>query len=379
MSLRARLVLWYLTSVGALAAVPFIAMILGDRGIPDPTIAMWMALLPFGSLFAAPTWAWMADRSGRSRSLLALTALGTTTGFVLLTFAQPAGWLFCGLALYAIARAPQVPMVDALAVQSMGDGGRNYGRVRLWGSVAFLVAGGIAGSLRNLWDAAPLAMGTLLLAGTLPAVLLLPSGPPPQQPARLRALSEAFLRGDTALLAMACTLHGLGLTFYNNFLGRHFESLGLPPDVLGISLVVAVVVEVALMAAAPFLLARVPAPVLLLIALGASIPRWIGTAWTTDPFLLVALQSLHGLSFGLFWVTAVPTFAQVAPPSVARSAQAALTATAFGLGPLLAAPIGWWLLGEYGTGSLYSAAAVASVLATAIALPLARRARASLD
>jgi PPP family 3-phenylpropionic acid transporter len=109
------------------------------------------------------------------------------------------------------------------------------------------------------------------------------------------------------------------------------------------------------------------------VAFVASVPRWLATAYITDATRLIAVQALHGLSFGLFWVAAVPAFARHSSPSVARSAQAVLTATAFGIGPLLAVPIAWVLLADHPPAALYNAGAIASALAALVLAPVALR------
>lgn len=373
MSVRARLVLWYVSAVGALGAIPYLSAVLADKGVSDQNIALYMAWLPLASLFAAPAWSWIADRRGSAHALLTVTTIGTTLGLALLAASVHPWLLGIGLALYAVARAPQTPIVDALALRSLGNGGRGYGRVRLWGSVAFLVVAYAAGWVRTVWGVGPVVIGAVLLIGTIVSSRLLPHTTERVPKPKLAELVAVFARGTSALLTVACILHGLSLAFYNNFMARHIETIGLPSSVMGTVVVVGVGTEVAVMAVSPWLLDRVRPSRLLLFAFLASVPRWLGTAHVTDATALIALQSLHGLSFGLFWVAAVPAFARHSSPSVARSAQAVLTATAFGVGPLLAVPIAWVLLAEHPPAALYDAGAVASALAAVVLAPVALR------
>ncbi|MFT6143854.1 MAG: PPP family 3-phenylpropionic acid transporter [Myxococcota bacterium] len=373
MSVRARLVLWYVSALGALGAIPYLSAVLADKGVSDQNIALYMAILPLAAIFAAPAWSWIADRQGSARTLLTVTTLGTTAGLGLLAASVHPLLLVAGLAVYAISRAPQTPIVDALALRSLGNGGRDYGRVRLWGSVAFLIVAYAAGWVRTVWGVGPIVIGAVLLTGTIVSSRMLPHSTERVPKPKLSELVAVFARGTSALLTVSCILHGLSLTFYNNFMARHIETIGLPSSVMGTVVVVGVGTEVAVMALSPWLLDRVRPSRLLLFAFLASVPRWLGTAHITDATLLIALQSLHGLSFGLFWVAAVPAFARHSSPSVARSAQAVLTATAFGIGPLLAVPIAWVLLADHPPASLYEAGAIASALAALVMAPVALR------
>ena len=44
-------------------------------------------------------------------------------------------WMALALALFAAGRAPLVPLVDVLTVQTIGPARESYGRIRVWGSV----------------------------------------------------------------------------------------------------------------------------------------------------------------------------------------------------------------------------------------------------
>ena len=377
MSLRLRLIAWYVAAVGALGVAPYLSVVLADKGITDQQIAQFMAVLPVAALLAAPLWSFAADRFGHAHVLLTLTTVGVTVGMGMLAGTATVPLLAAGMVLYAVSRAPQVPIVDALTLQSLKDDGASYGRIRLWGSVAFLIVAFSAGWLRTLWAPAPLVMGALLLSLTIPVSRLLPRSETPFARPTLRVLMGAMARPSTIALALACVLQGLSLSFYNGFIGRHVETLGLSSTIIGTIAVVGVGVEVGVMAISPWLLQRVAPSRLLVVALLASVPRWLGTAWSTEAVPLVAYQALHGLSFGLFWVAADPAFAKHAPPSVARSAQSLLTATAFGIGPLLSLPLAWWTLASAPPAALYEVGAVASALGLLVLLPVAVRARSS--
>jgi PPP family 3-phenylpropionic acid transporter len=370
---RLRLIAWYLPALGALAAAPFLAPVLSDKGLSDPAIATVLTLQPLGALLAAPAWAWVADRGGDTRRLLAGLGLGTALALALLATPLGPTGAVAALALFAATWPAQSPLVDALAVRSLPDAGRGYSRIRLWGSVSFLAAVALNGPARDAWGPAPMAFGAglLLLAVLatrgLPDLRAVPRPPSPRDWARLLADPEL------ALLGLASVLHGVGLAYYNAFFARHVEVLGLASAWTSAALGLAVAVEVGVMAMAPRWLVRARPAVLVAIAMGASAPRWWGTALATDPAAIVALQAIHGLSFGLFWSAAVPAFARRAPPGLERSAQALLPATAFGVGPLLGLAVARVALREGTPAVLFQIGAAASVLATVAAMALVLR------
>ena len=53
--------------------------------------------------------------------------------------------------------------------------------------------------------------------------------------------------------------------------------------------------------------------ILMAVAFGASAVRWLAIAAIDAPALLIGLQLLHGLTFGMFWSTAIASIAATVP------------------------------------------------------------------
>ncbi len=376
---RILLAVLFFTFVGGAGAwVPFLALHLDRLGHGGAAIGGLLALIPVARMLSAPLWSYFADRYRSSRLLLRLaTALSVVAAaWVALGAVTPLA-LGLGLLAFSAMRAPIAPLLDSAALKLIVDEGadpRDYGKLRLWGTVGFLV---LSGAASLAVEATPDASAALLIAigawtvmtlatFALPAV---PGAPPaPVWPALWRLARSPFL----GPMLLALCLHGLGLTLYDALLAVHLESRGLGSRWVAIALAFGLSAEIGVMALGRRLLDGVGAFPMLVLAAGVGALRWGLTAVVTLPWLLVGLQALHGVSFGLFWIAGVEVMRQHAPEEVRASAQAMLTSTAYGIGALMSSGLIALLLDDGGTPVLFGIAAVAGLLAT-VGLGIAAR------
>jgi len=73
---------------------------------------------------------------------------------------------------------------------------------------------------------------------------------------------------------------------------------------------------------------------LLAISFGATAVRWILTwsTWSAGP--LIALQAVHGLTFGLFWITGMALLNEIVPKALRATGQAVYLMAILGAGSL---------------------------------------------
>lgn len=373
------LALSYAGVMGAIGAFgPYFGLVMDRLGYSAMAIGGIWALMPATRLLVTPGWAWLADRYRMSTRILQGASLGTVVAVAAMaTGALPAAGLAAAMVLFAAMRAPTGALLDALTVRSLEEAGRSttgYGRIRLWGSVAFLFCAGTGALLadRVEWAPAPLALAAGVWALGFVVTCFLPRGGA-VEPVRLApALRLLAGRPGVGLLVGALALHGMGLNAYDAWYAVHVEHLGLSSVWTGVALACGLTVEVAVMAAGARLLSNRDPALLVAVGLGAGAVRWALTATVTTPALLTALQLLHGVVYAVFWIGVVELFRQLAPKEIRASAQALVILACYGVGPLLTAGVASALVDDHGTQALYGVAAVASSVAT-VATLLARR------
>jgi PPP family 3-phenylpropionic acid transporter len=378
---RGFLSLSYFFALGALGAiVPFLGGRLEAAGLDGGTIGLLMAMLPLGRILSSPVWGWVADRYRMAGVLLRLGCGMALVGELLLLASGHAGGpvlAAVGLFVFATGRVPLGPLVDTVILdhlRAVGRDPREYGSIRLWGSVGFL---GVAACAAWMSDSGrdPLILGAVLLTVTMGFAFAFPTrgggGPAPIGPALAALAREPFL----VPLLLTAALQALALSVYDTFFSVHVQALGLPASATAAALALGVTGEIVVMRFASPILRRLGAANALLVAALVGTLRWGLTAALADPVALVAVQALHAVSFGFFWLAGVQMMAERAPVSVSASAQSLFSAASYGVGALGGALLAGEMRARFGSVAIFQALTLVSVGSVVSAAWLVRRTR----
>jgi PPP family 3-phenylpropionic acid transporter len=360
--------------------LPFFPTWLEAQQLRGASIGVVTAAMPAMSVIGPPAFGLLADALGLRGGILRLSCAGALLAFAAIAATSHAGVAlgFAGLlslvAIFAFFRSPMVMIADVLALESASAAGTSYGRLRMWGSLGFLLAAIAVGRFLDVRSAAlPMAISAALLLAlvtsfSLPAKSSLPARPVPGQ---LRALLSST---DFQLFLVAAFLGQGAQSAYDLCYSRHLRDLGAAPAEHGIAWAIGVGAEMALFGWGGALFARVPAPRLLVIAFSGACLRWILIALVRSPAVLLMLQPLHALSFGLMWVASLSYAKERAGPGQLATAQGVFTASA-AAGMVVGMPAWGELYQRRGGPTTFVVAAVVSAFAAAVAFLLALRER----
>ena len=139
--------------------LPFLVPLLDERGLGAAQIGLVLGLSGLVSVVAYPVWGAIADGwLGRRRSIAAATTMAALGGLAIVMAGDDPALLAVAISWTTAGLVPLTPLSDALALNSLGDDARDYGRARAWASVG--------------WAGAAIAAGLLwLLAGSTPVLL----------------------------------------------------------------------------------------------------------------------------------------------------------------------------------------------------------------
>ena len=113
--------------------------------------------------------------------------------------------------------------------------------------------------------------------------------------------------------------------------------------------------------------ARFSLDALLAAAFIASALRWVGNAVLRAPAPLIALQALHGMTFGMFWSAGIAMVAATVPPKLRATGQALLV-MAINVGGAIGNLAVGRLYDSAGPGTLFAIAAAGELLPLAVVL-----------
>ncbi|MDH3660766.1 MAG: MFS transporter [Alphaproteobacteria bacterium] len=312
----------------------------------------------------------LADRFGRRR--LAMTLMTALTLIGLLAFALVSDfWLFMLLSLLTGATWSCIlPLAEAISLDRTAEAGLDYGRVRLWGSITFILMAIIGGfALERAGAPAIFALLITTTALTLIACLFMPDSTGTPTGAEATGLGHLFRRLDLWLLVMASSLIQASHTLLYNFGSIHWRAVGHSEITIGWLWAEGVIAEVVFFALSARLIKRLSLPKLLMIAGILTSIRWILNGLSASLPLLVFTQGLHAASFALTMLATLQYLRQTTPPELQASAQGFYVAVGFAPLSGLISLISGWLYGAAAGQAFFAMAAMAAA-GTALAVLL---------
>lgn len=338
-------------SPGALRLSLFYAVVFTEIGIAMPFMPVWLAALGLdagviGLLLALPIATrivataplmGLIDRGLGARRLIVAGSFGVAATYAAMAPASSAfGWpaLAALTVLNAVAAAPLVPSIDYLTLAAARRDPRlTYSRIRMAGSIAFLLAnlagGALLAALGGRLAVPILLTGLALIAGLTALRDRTPSEAPrrvasdkgPPLPRRLWLCIGAA----AAIQASHAAVYGFG--------SIDWTAHGLSATEVGALWATGVLAEIVLFALAPRLPPSWRGPVPLLVLGGAAgILRAVGLYCVGDRLeTLVPLQALHGLTFGATQLGAMEAVSSLSPEGSRGRAQGTLSAVNAGI------------------------------------------------
>lgn len=334
---------------------PYINLHLKRIGLSGTEIGVLSALRPLTAIFVPPLVGYLADRYGRRRHMLAWILLGGVLSYVFILRASGFLAIIPGMLWFSIFNGPIVPMLDANALDALAGDRTKYGLMRRWGSLGYMLAVVITGQLGRYMPISfllAISGGLLALAGW---IALLHSRGETGNRSTAAAGQTAWWRELTASWRDIIRLPGMPVFFfagllgwtasstYYNFFSILADDMGMSESLIGLAWGIAVTSEIVMLSLSVRLLQRLGAKGLFALGLTAAAIRWFLYSLVQNPYIILALQTLHGFTFGTLQAGAVTYLhAAVAPErrSGAQTLWGAVTAGVAGaLGAYLMGPL----------------------------------------
>ncbi len=367
-------VFYFLHFMGVGIYYPFLAPYLRGLGFDGDEIGTAQMAGAIAAVPGALLWGALADRLRAPTQALKWASRGA---FVAAVMRTPHGvtlaWLVYGLVTPSI-----VPLLDTVTVESIRSRAESYARIRLWGSIGFIATaqgfgmllaarGDRPGDISMPWAYASAVLG-FAAAANLATPAPLPAGQKPHLGEVRALLSDRRL----LLLLLAGAVHS-GTTASYQLLGVLVRDEKLPATVTGGGMAFGVLAEVLALFAFPALERRFRLATLLAVAFAGTALRWFLVSRSHGAAELVLLQALHGLTFGLYWGTAIRMLEHLVPSHLRATGQTLFSAATFAIGGAIGyrlAGFGYDRMG--GARPVYACAALVELFPLLLALVLRR-------
>jgi nucleoside transporter len=309
----------------------------------------------------------LADRKFNAERVLGVAHFIGAALVLRMAYAQGFWELMVLSFLYGLLYTPTLALVNAIAFKHLRDRDRDFGKVRVFGTIGWICAGiGVAQWLYyKAGQNQDLAAQTMGDAWRLSAILgvvfgvvsfLLPRTPPAvgqQRFAPLEAMKEIRRQPLITLFVLAfpvATVHSLFFASAAEYLRT--ANVTLPnPDIFnrifgvggGGVMTLGQMSEVVVLALMPLIAKNVPKKVILTVGLLAYILRFAAFAYLPVAWAILPALALHGLVFGCFFFVVFMVVDEHTTGDVRSSAQNLFNFIIFGVGVILGSLLTGWI------------------------------------
>jgi len=313
------------------------------------TTAVGAMISPFFVGFIADRW------FATQKVLASLHALGAA----LLWFAsqqQTFGWVYAFVLLYSLVYMPTLALTNSLAFRQLSDPKQQFGFIRVFGTLGWIVAGLIVGNLDIEATALPMqiaAGASLVMAAyclTLPDTRpLARAAPSDDSSSSFSTAALALFRGRSmAAFAIASFLICVPLQFYYAFTNLFLNEIGVAnaaakmtggqmSELLGMLLI-------------PWFFRRLGVKYMLALGMLAWVIRYVLFAYGQPGAYMWMLWGgilLHGICYDFFFVVGQIYVDREAPVALRAAVQGMITFLTYGIGMFVGSWLSGWVVDAY--------------------------------
>ncbi len=349
---------------------PYASLYFAGRGVSAVQIGVLMSLLQVMRIFGPNLWGWVADHTGQRVRVLRVTSLAAALAFCGMFSGQTFWAFFVVMVIVNLFTSAQGPLSEALMLSAMRGDLTHYGRLRLWGSVGFIVAVMTAGQLLDWYGvdwmpAIALALLLMVSAVTLrmrevPVVAHAHETPLVRQLLRRRAIIAFF--SSTFLMVAA---HASLYVYYSLYLAQ----IGYSKTVIGLMWSLGVVAEIVFFFYQAPLFRRFGVKNLMIASLAIGVMRFLMIGFGAQSLVLLLIaQVLHAATFGVHHSASVATLQRWFSGALQARGQALFISISYGLGGSLGGLLLSACWDTFGAQLVYLIAAAMSLAGLAAAL-----------
>ncbi len=359
---------------------PYAPLWFQSLGLSTLAIGAIVSLQSWTRVAAPYVWGWLGDHRGRRVELIRLAALGAVLSALGLLGVQSAALVAAVTALLFLANGGVVPLYEAVLAQMLADrdGGidpARYGRVRMWGSVGFIISVLLFGLLLEwvgiaVFPVFVAVMNALMLA----AALRLPSTPAEAHHAEpAPAVLPLLRRPPVAWFFASVFFTVLAHTSLYAFFSLYLVALGYSKGAVGALWAVAVAAEIVFFWGQGRWFRRLSPPGWLQVVALVTALRFAAIAGGgAHAAVLVLAQLTHAVSFAAHHAACIAQVHRHFPDRLRGRGQALYTVLGYGVPGVLGGIGGGWVIDHLGYAAVFWAAALAGLLSWACARRAAR-------
>ncbi len=331
--------------------------LINNLGFTGTQVGVIYALLPLATIISPFLGGQIADRYFPTEKVIAFLQLAGGAILIYTSFVSDYSTMMWLIFLYSLLYAPTLALTNSIAFINMKDSEKEFGIIRVWGTIGWIAAGLILAGWRMLassQEAMALRGDTLMLAGIFSLIMgiqsfFLPHTPPKKEVKKPWAFLEAIKMlkdKNLAVFVGIAFIVATELQFYYILTAPYLTSgiIGIDSSMVSGVMVIAQIAEIFVMALLlPYFLPKFGIKKTMIIGVLAWPARYITFVIGQPVWLVIASLSLHGFCYVFFFTAAFIYIDQVAPRDIRASAQSLISIVTLGLGNFLGSLFAGWI------------------------------------
>ena len=367
-----RLSVFYFVYFAALGVfVPYWTVYLKKvAGFSPAQIGELMAVFMATKIVAPFIWGWLADHTGERLRIIRVASLLSVVCFAGVYWQHSFGWMALVMAGFGFFWNASLPQFEALTLNHLGSNIGRYSRIRLWGSIGFIVMVASLPSVLERYSITLVVDAILLLfMGIWLTTWLVKDKPHAAHTVQTSRLREVLRQPAVWVLLLACALQQASHGAYYTFFSIYLEDHGYSRHFTGWMWALGVIAEVVLFVVMHRLIGRFGAARLFVLAMFLTGVRWLvlGT-WVDNMPVLMASQLFHAATYGLFHASAIHLIHHQFPGKLQGRGQALYSGLSYGAGGAVGSLLSGYAWEYWGAADTFYAATLVAGIGWVLAL-----------
>ncbi|MCB9481380.1 MAG: MFS transporter [Desulfobacteraceae bacterium] len=312
--------------------LPYFNLYCHKIGFSGFEIGAIASLKTFSTIIFPLVWGFFADKFSIRKKIFVLVNLMSSLlwgGFFFSSSFYP---MMIIMFFYSLFHAPIVSFLETFTVEILGKDKNNYGKIRLWGSIGFVLSVFAAGYVSD--KAGIISVVYMIFAGSLIHFLLSLKIPEKEKISQeLKTFDISFLFRPQILLFLLASILMLGShSPYYAFFSIYLSDIGLQNTFIGISWAIAVFAEIVMMHQSGLIFKKISPGKVLVFSMFAASLRWFVLFYSESSFIILLSQVLHCFSYATFHMASILYIDELTPEGRKTTGQALNNALTYGLG-----------------------------------------------
>jgi MFS transporter, PPP family, 3-phenylpropionic acid transporter len=298
-------------------------------------------------------WGSMADRFRIRRPIYILCSFISTGIWAFYLFTADFWAMLVITIFYGIFYSPIISFLEAFAMDVLDTEKKSYGKLRAWGSIAFIITVIVLGKIIDLYSIGIIL--SLIFFGSLAQALISVKIPDIQikKQTAFFTKAKALIQRRVVIFLFCAFLMLVSHGTYYGFYSIHLENLGYDKTFIGIAWALASAAEIIVMIKSDSIFQRFSLDHVLFFSFMVAAFRWIALSFATSPVFILFLQVFHAVTYAMFHVSSILYIDASTPVEAKTLGQAANNAVTYGLGLMVGFFLNGYLFETLGSFTLF--------------------------